>query len=152
MDTSNSHIRPLYEHLLHPKYKKTLTFIGLPFKIVPFPQFELQTKYIARVLSGRARLPNDKEMSEWMEYHYRCVCASFWPPNAPCAAYCTPSYAELHTMYCIQSLHSLLLAVHVFTSADWLQSVLLPVQPCSNVNVQVGTCSRLCTHRRHDTC
>lgn len=35
---------------------------GLPFNIVPFPQFELQSKWIARVLSARARLPSAADM------------------------------------------------------------------------------------------
>ena len=73
VDTSNSHVRPVYEHLIHPRFKEALTFIGLPYKIVPFPQFELQAKLVARLLSGRAQLPSDEEMSEWMEHHYRCA-------------------------------------------------------------------------------
>ena len=73
VDTSNSHVRPVFKHLIHPQYKEALTFIGLPYKIVPFPQFELQTKFVARLLSGRAQLPSDGEMSEWMEHHYRCA-------------------------------------------------------------------------------
>ncbi|PNH03044.1 Flavin-containing monooxygenase FMO GS-OX-like 4, partial [Tetrabaena socialis] len=33
-----------------------LSFLGLPWKVVPFPQFELQSKLVARLLSGRASL------------------------------------------------------------------------------------------------
>ena len=77
VDTSRSHVRPLYQHLFHAALRERLTFIGLPFKIVPFPQFELQTKLVARVLSGRAQLPGTEGVESWMESHYRC---------GPCAA------------------------------------------------------------------
>jgi hypothetical protein len=72
VDTSKSHVRPVFQHLLHPHYGATLSFMGLPFKIVPFPQFELQAKYIARLLSGKAQLPDRSKMMDWMENHYRC--------------------------------------------------------------------------------
>lgn len=72
VDTSRSHVRPLYQHMFHPELRERLSFIGLTFKIVPFPQFELQTKLVARVLSGRTALPSAQEMEAWMEAHYRC--------------------------------------------------------------------------------
>ena len=56
--------------MFHPHYKASLTFIGVPAKIVPFPQFELQTKLVARILSGKAKMPSDDEMQEWMHNHY----------------------------------------------------------------------------------
>ncbi|KAK3242162.1 Flavin-containing monooxygenase FMO GS-OX5 [Cymbomonas tetramitiformis] len=65
----DNYISPLYEHIFVPQVAPTLSFIGLPWKVVPFPQFELQAKYIARALSGRLELPSAKEMqaaiSEW---------------------------------------------------------------------------------------
>eukprot|EP00959_Pyramimonas_sp_CCMP1952_P240876 5034129-Pyramimonas_sp.AAC.1 len=42
----------------------TLSLIGIPWKIIPFPQFELQSKWVARVLSGRVTLPTQAEMEE----------------------------------------------------------------------------------------
>eukprot|EP00892_Ulva_mutabilis_P007447 jgi/Ulvmu1/5074/UM021_0091.1 len=71
VDTSRSHVRPLYQHLLHPAFGASLSFVGLPFKVVPFPQFEVQTRYVARLLSGKATLPSQHEMHNWMESHYR---------------------------------------------------------------------------------
>jgi hypothetical protein len=66
-------VRPLYQHMFHPTFRESLTFIGLTFKIVPFPQFELQSKLVARVLSGKVELPSADCMIEWMESHYRCA-------------------------------------------------------------------------------
>lgn len=71
VDTERSHVRPLYQHLLHPGFGAGLSFIGLPFKVVPFPQFEVQTRLVARLLSGNAQLPPQSEMQEWIEKHYR---------------------------------------------------------------------------------
>ena len=49
-------VKGLYRQLigvLHP----TLAFVGLPFRIVPFPFFQRQARWLARALSGRFPLP-----------------------------------------------------------------------------------------------
>ncbi|KAL4288595.1 hypothetical protein AHAS_Ahas19G0301900 [Arachis hypogaea] len=38
--------------------------IGLPWKVVPFPMFKLQTKWIAGALSNRLALPSKEEMTQ----------------------------------------------------------------------------------------
>ena len=51
----NSHgkkVTPLYHHLFFAK-DPSLTFVGLPYKIVPFPLMEHQARWIAHYLSGR---------------------------------------------------------------------------------------------------
>lgn len=45
----------------------TLSFIGLPQRIVPLPVSEAQSSVIARVLSGRLTLPSPKRMQAWEE-------------------------------------------------------------------------------------
>lgn len=40
-----------YQHMFVPAIGSSLSFVGLPWKIVPFPQFELQAKYIARYVA-----------------------------------------------------------------------------------------------------
>lgn len=47
-------VGPLYKHVF-PTQAPTLAFVGLPWKVVPFPQFQLQAQWIAGVLSGRVR-------------------------------------------------------------------------------------------------
>ena len=49
-------VGPLYEHVFPPSVAPSLSFVGLPWKVVPFPQFELQSRWIARALS-RGCLP-----------------------------------------------------------------------------------------------
>ncbi len=46
----------LYKHLLHLD-DPTLAFVGLPFKVIPFPLCEAQAVLLAEVLCGRAALP-----------------------------------------------------------------------------------------------
>eukprot|EP00878_Enallax_costatus_P022744 GHUV01024148.1.p1 GENE.GHUV01024148.1~~GHUV01024148.1.p1 ORF type:complete len:193 (+),score=51.36 GHUV01024148.1:1312-1890(+) len=61
----------LYQHMFAPEFGPSLAFVGLPWKIVPFPQFELQAKYIARLLSGRANLPPAAEMQSGIDAYYK---------------------------------------------------------------------------------
>ena len=49
-------VNPLYRDLLHVDHP-TLAFIGLPFKVVPFPLFEVQARWFARLLAGDFHLP-----------------------------------------------------------------------------------------------
>lgn len=67
VDVSDGHISPLHEHLLHPQYGASLCFIGLGYKNVPFPQCEVQAKYVAAILSGAAEAPSREDMEEWIE-------------------------------------------------------------------------------------
>jgi len=45
-----------------PAASPTLSFVGLPWKVVPFAQYELQAKWIARVLSRHVSLPSQRHM------------------------------------------------------------------------------------------
>ena len=54
VSTEDNCVSPLYEHVFPPALAPSLSFVGLPWKVVPFPQFELQSRWIARVLSGAA--------------------------------------------------------------------------------------------------
>lgn len=42
----------------------TLSFVGLPFKVVPFPLSEAQARLVAAVLSGRAVLPPAEQQAK----------------------------------------------------------------------------------------
>ena len=46
--TEGRFVRPLYHHIFPPAAAPWLSFVGLPWKVIPFPQFELQAKLIAR--------------------------------------------------------------------------------------------------------
>ena len=66
--TENRSVRPLYQHIFHVD-DPTLSFIGLPHSVVPFPLFLLQATWIAQVLAGSIQLPNVEERQKWLESH-----------------------------------------------------------------------------------
>jgi hypothetical protein len=54
----------LYQHIFYAPLP-TLSFIGLPQRVVPFPISESQAAVIARFLSGRLALPSPATMAKW---------------------------------------------------------------------------------------
>ncbi|CAG9463527.1 unnamed protein product [Pedinophyceae sp. YPF-701] len=58
----DNRVAPLYLDVFPPAQAPSLSFIGLPWKVVPFPQFSVQAAWVARVLSGRAAVPSREEM------------------------------------------------------------------------------------------
>ncbi|XP_072037202.1 uncharacterized protein [Amphiura filiformis] len=54
-------VSPLYKHLIHAEYP-SLSFIGLPIRILPFPQFSLQARLIIAILEGSYILPSKEEI------------------------------------------------------------------------------------------
>ncbi|KAG2443029.1 hypothetical protein HYH02_009444 [Chlamydomonas schloesseri] len=65
---------PLWLHMMPPgPLAPGLSFIGLPWKIVPFPQMELQSKLIARLLSGRVPLPAENAMRADVAAHLQAM-------------------------------------------------------------------------------
>ena len=45
----------------------TLSFIGLPYSVVPFPLFRLQAEWISAVYSGEKMLPSRMEQADWLK-------------------------------------------------------------------------------------
>ncbi|KAL8166538.1 hypothetical protein V2J09_008037 [Rumex salicifolius] len=66
----DNRVGPLYKHVFPPGLAPWLSFVGLPWKVIPFPQCELQSKWIAGALSGRIQLPSEQEMMEDVESFY----------------------------------------------------------------------------------
>ncbi|KAG8730836.1 hypothetical protein FRC11_005665, partial [Ceratobasidium sp. 423] len=62
---SRAHIYPLARHifpLLAPFPPSSISFIGLPVRVAPFPLFEAQALLVARVISGRVKLNINQEL------------------------------------------------------------------------------------------
>lgn len=72
-------VDPLYKHIFPPEVAPHLSFIGLPWKVIPFPLFELQSKWVGRVLSGRIKLPSKDKMVEDVKAFYLKLEALGWP-------------------------------------------------------------------------
>ncbi|CAK7323256.1 unnamed protein product [Dovyalis caffra] len=63
-------VGPLYEHTFPPSLAPSLSFVGIPRKIIGFPFFEAQAKWIAQLLSGKRTLPSWDEMMHSIEEFY----------------------------------------------------------------------------------
>ncbi|KAL6847689.1 hypothetical protein ACP4OV_022477 [Aristida adscensionis] len=72
-------VDPLYKHVFPPHVAPHLSFIGLPFKVIPFPMFQLQSSWVAGVLSGRIQLPPKDEMMQDVRAWYSEMEAAGWP-------------------------------------------------------------------------
>ncbi|RWR87493.1 flavin-containing monooxygenase FMO GS-OX-like protein 4 [Cinnamomum micranthum f. kanehirae] len=75
----DNRVGPLYKHIFPPLLAPSLSFIGLPWKVVPFPLFEMQSKWVASVLSGRLALPSQEEMMMDVEAFYSKLDAAGMP-------------------------------------------------------------------------
>ncbi|KAL0040645.1 hypothetical protein WJX79_000450 [Trebouxia sp. C0005] len=70
VSTADNRVAPVYRHIFPLSTAPTLSIIGLPWKVVPFPEFEVQAKWIARVLSKRVHLPSMDAMQAEVQRFY----------------------------------------------------------------------------------
>ncbi|KAJ0980203.1 hypothetical protein J5N97_008458 [Dioscorea zingiberensis] len=63
-------VGPLYEHTFPPSLAPNLSFVGIPRKLIGFPFFESQAKWIAQLLSGKRTLPSWDEMMNSIQEFY----------------------------------------------------------------------------------
>ena len=54
-------VSPLFKHLININHP-SMCFIGIPVQICPFPQFDLQTRFFMKTLSGQVKLPSQEMM------------------------------------------------------------------------------------------
>nr|GMC71980.1 flavin-containing monooxygenase FMO GS-OX-like 9 [Ipomoea batatas] len=64
-------VGPLYEHTFPPSLAPSLSFIGIPRKLIGFPFFESQAIWIAQLLSGKRRLPSWDDMMQSIKEFYQ---------------------------------------------------------------------------------
>ncbi|XP_024175049.2 flavin-containing monooxygenase FMO GS-OX-like 3 [Rosa chinensis] len=79
VDGDDNRVGPLFKHVFPPALAPSLSFVGVPWKTVPFPNFELQSKWIAGVLSNRIALPSKEEMMKDVKAYYSSLEASGKP-------------------------------------------------------------------------
>ncbi|XP_038895120.1 flavin-containing monooxygenase FMO GS-OX-like 9 isoform X1 [Benincasa hispida] len=63
-------VGPLYEHTFPPSLAPSLSFIGIPRKLIGFPFFESQAIWIAQLLSGKRTLPSCDDMMQSIKEFY----------------------------------------------------------------------------------
>eukprot|EP00871_Galdieria_phlegrea_P005436 jgi/Galph1/5894/GphlegSOOS_G4416.1 len=71
----NRVVSPLYRHLIHAKYP-TMAFVGLPYRVLPCPLFDYQTRYLAAVYSGKCSIPSCHLMEQYQIDERQCLAAS----------------------------------------------------------------------------
>ncbi|XP_051121808.1 flavin-containing monooxygenase FMO GS-OX-like 4 [Andrographis paniculata] len=79
VNVEDNRVGPLYKHVFPPTLAPWLSFVGLLWKVVPFPLFEFQCNWIAGILSGRIPLPSTTEMMSDVEALYASMEASGIP-------------------------------------------------------------------------
>ncbi|KAG0549908.1 hypothetical protein BDA96_01G294800 [Sorghum bicolor] len=67
----DNRVGPLYKHVFPPKYAPNLSFVGLPYKSIIFQSLELESKWVAALLSGRAALPSEEDMMADVQEEYQ---------------------------------------------------------------------------------
>lgn len=77
----DNRVGPLYKHVFPPILAPWLSFVGIPYWTFPFPTFEVQSKWIAGVLSGRIALPSQEDMMEDVKIYYSELEASGVPKH-----------------------------------------------------------------------
>ncbi|DBA84429.1 TPA: hypothetical protein ACH3X1_006062 [Trebouxia sp. C0004] len=121
-------VDPLWQHIFPPNVAPTLSFVGLIWKSLRNPQFELQSKLVARVLSGRAQLPSRPQMVQDVADFYQKLIdcgvpvrythnqadimpVNQWAYNAKLAEICGPDVPKqpdwLQALYAATSVHIL---------------------------------------------
>ncbi|MDA7742289.1 NAD(P)-binding domain-containing protein [Francisellaceae bacterium] len=63
-------VHPLWKQLIHCLYP-SLAFLGIPWKILPFPFFETQAIALANIWSGEIKLPDARNRIQEMHASYR---------------------------------------------------------------------------------
>uniref|UniRef100_A0A0E0MAK1 Flavin-containing monooxygenase n=1 Tax=Oryza punctata TaxID=4537 RepID=A0A0E0MAK1_ORYPU len=71
LTVDDNRVGPLYKHVFPPKHAPNLSFVGLPTKTIIFQSFELESRWVARALSGRAELPGEVAMAAAVDEDYR---------------------------------------------------------------------------------
>uniref|UniRef100_A0A0D3GLH7 Flavin-containing monooxygenase n=1 Tax=Oryza barthii TaxID=65489 RepID=A0A0D3GLH7_9ORYZ len=63
----DNRVGPLYEHVFPPELAPSLSFVGIPAKVLLPVFIEVQARWVAQVLSGRRTLPSQEEMQRAVE-------------------------------------------------------------------------------------
>ncbi|OWM65251.1 flavin-containing monooxygenase FMO GS-OX-like 9 [Punica granatum] len=74
-------VGPLFEHTFPPSLAPSLSFVGIPRKLIGFPFFESQGKWIAQLLAGKKTLPTWNEMMQSIKEFYNSKDAAGVPKH-----------------------------------------------------------------------
>lgn len=78
IDTHGKRINNLYKHMFHTVFP-SLTFVGIPAIVCPFPLISLQSRAVAAVLSGKSTLPSHDLMETDIKNELKSRNDEGWP-------------------------------------------------------------------------
>uniref|UniRef100_A0A2N9EX46 Flavin-containing monooxygenase n=1 Tax=Fagus sylvatica TaxID=28930 RepID=A0A2N9EX46_FAGSY len=81
VSVDDNRVGPLYKHVFPPKLAPWLSFVGLPYRAVTSLVIELQSRWVAGVLSGKVALPSEEEMASSVEELYQHMEEIGWPKH-----------------------------------------------------------------------
>ncbi|CAM0871205.1 unnamed protein product [Alopecurus aequalis] len=91
----DNRVGPLYQHVFPPHFAPHISFIGLHVKNLLFLLFQLQSNWVAGVLSGRIELPPQEEMMKHVADFYLEMEAGGCPKrNTHSLGACTYEYED----------------------------------------------------------
>ncbi|KAH7659470.1 Flavin monooxygenase FMO protein [Dioscorea alata] len=67
----DNRVGPLYKHVFPPAVAPWLSFVGIPNKVIFNITLQLQSKWIAHVLSSKVALPSEETMMASVEAYYQ---------------------------------------------------------------------------------
>ena len=70
---NENRIEGLYQHVFFPKLAPSLSLIGIPWKVVPFPLFQLQARWVGKLLRGEVELPSEEAMTKDVQASYEAL-------------------------------------------------------------------------------
>ncbi|TYH99807.1 hypothetical protein ES332_A11G091100v1 [Gossypium tomentosum] len=66
----DNRVGPLYKHIFPPSLAPGLSFVGINYRALVFRVIELQAIWVAKVLSGKVKLPTQEAMAASVEEFY----------------------------------------------------------------------------------
>ncbi|XP_033648047.1 flavin-containing monooxygenase FMO GS-OX-like 4 [Asterias rubens] len=69
VEVDRNRVTPLYRHIIHTQFP-SLSFIGIPWKVCPFPQISCQVRFAMAALDGTMKLPSQTEMNADIQKDY----------------------------------------------------------------------------------
>lgn len=67
----DNRVGPLFEHVFPPSLAPSLSFVGIPNRVIVPLFMEVQARWVAQVLSGRRTLPSEEEMLRSVDEYNR---------------------------------------------------------------------------------
>ncbi|XP_039008133.1 flavin-containing monooxygenase FMO GS-OX5-like isoform X2 [Hibiscus syriacus] len=77
----DNRVGPLFQHVFPPSLAPWLSFVGLPYQAAMTVVIELQSKWVAKVLSGKLELPTQEAMMHCVEEFYHEMEKDGWPKH-----------------------------------------------------------------------